>query len=138
LAEAEHRAITIDRFEAGFDVLQAKARAPGTLPCFRQAGTIVSNCDDELTVQSGDPDPDATGAFLSLYPVANGILDEGLQDQTGDRCGEKLVISLNREVEPVKETHLCQCQVTTRILQFVFQGIDQGGVAFEGQAEEVA
>lgn len=82
--------------------------------------------------------PDADGARAGFEPVADGVFDEGLEQEGGDEAIEGVRVEIGFELEPVPEAELLNVAVEFEEAHLLAQrGFLLGGLA-EGKPEEVA
>lgn len=93
----------------------------------RHASAVVDDGEDEVLVFAGRADGDETAADVRFDAVADGVLDERLEDEVGDLGVEGRGVDFHADIEAIAKTNLFNAEVT-------FQKSDLGAKRGERRA----
>src|ERR671939_594625 len=129
------------------EVVEARLRVsqPQTLPeqsfgvsLRGESGAVVPHLDDEELAPQSRANFDLAGAGARGDGVADGVLDDGLQDEVRDAHVERFGVNLDARREAVLKTYPLDLQVTMQELHLLIQrDLLRAGV-LQRQAQEVA
>ena len=103
-----------------------------------QAGAVVRHLQAQPVAGALGPYLHAAGGGARRDAVADGVLDDGLQDEVGHLAVERLRIDEDLGGEPVVEARALDVEVAVEKLQLLAQpDLLRGGVV-EREAQEVA
>src|SRR4029453_16465550 len=120
--------------------LQSRPDVPKAEPLAdrrRKVGTVVGYPDDEAIAIKARVEIDATGAGLLGNAVADGVLDERLEDQAGDDRLARLLAGIDGHPETIAVPRALDRQVRVEKLQLALERYLLNVRGLEGPSQEL-
>ena len=136
IRECERLPVAIESFEARLRRRQANAFVGGF--ALREPGTVVADLDDQPVAVASRTNRDAPSPRVRCDAVADGVLDQRLQDEVGHECVERHRLHVVGDLESVVKAGALDLQVQREDLELAAEAHLGSRCARQRQPKQVA